>query len=71
MNKQYLREFVGKKVKLTILFEGSNPMFYSGYIKNVDDDGTVVFLDKLNKLVVVNSEYVKKIEEVQEGEEDG
>jgi ribosome maturation factor RimP len=62
MNDKELKNFVGKKVKITCVF-GSEPIFYHGILKSVNET-SITILDKFSKDVIISLDTVKKVEEI-------
>jgi ferredoxin-fold anticodon binding domain-containing protein len=59
-----LKNFVGKKVKITCIFGNVEPIFYSGVMKKVNDD-SITLLDKFSKNVIISLDVIKKVEEIE------
>lgn len=62
--KERLKELEGRKVRITCVFGNSEPIFYSGIIKEVGED-FIVLLDKFKNDVLISTDSIKKIEKVE------
>lgn len=62
MNEK-LKELEGKKVKITCVFGNSEPIFYSGIVKEVGESFITLF-DKFGNDVIISTDSIKKIEKV-------
>jgi ferredoxin-fold anticodon binding domain-containing protein len=62
--KERLIKLIGKKIALTCVFGNSEPIFYTGVVKEVKEDFLVI-LDKFGKNVAISFDSIKKLEELE------